>query len=335
MKSPESTNRSPARGLAAGLLICAWACLLLPSAPATANPLPEAVLFFHVQPVDPLFCATNTITTCDQIVQYTGDTGLLEFDLFVMQLVEPLDTVIFSLQTVLQWTPGWTLMDWEFCHDGIGTVDVAGDEALVDITWWGCPQQINEVFLAARFVVDVTGHGHFGQLEFLPSTLVLRCPPEEFILQPFTAPAEAGVECAYCFQPCDFSSPCNPQPDPTVIDLTLVQGQTAQRWIDVPISGGDYVWPCPVTFVCTEDWMTVEAAEVEFNHWLLTLTVDTAGLPTGPYEGWVRMEDQCVGCTRVNLQVLTSTGVPDENGHFPTGEPPVQNTWGQMKALYR
>ncbi len=298
-----------------------------------ANPLPSGVILVHVQPVTSDFCSTNPITDCEDIVQYTDASGTLEFDLYIQLLEFEPPISYYSLNTVVQWSPGWALLDWEFCHDGTGSVDVVGNEATVDIVWPSCPQAEGEVFLAARFVVEVTGYGKFGTLDWNESTVFVGCPPLTYSSFPFLAAAEAGVECSYCFVSCTFEGPCQPVPDPAMLDLSVIQGQASVSEIHIPVFGG-LTWPCAVSFVPTEDWMTFSYEEIGWNDYMVTLTVETAGLEPGFYEGWFRAEDACVGCTKVNLEVLPPVNaVPGDDP--TTGPPVVRSTWGTMKTLYR
>jgi hypothetical protein len=47
------------------------------------------------------------------------------------------------------------------------------------------------------------------------------------------------------------------------------------------------------------------------------------------YQDWVRTEVECVGCTRVILEVIDPTsGVPEDPAM-------LLNSWGQLKTLYR
>jgi len=327
------------------LLVPALFFLLLvnsttPMTPALANPLPDGLIMFHVQPISLDPYTQNPINNCDDIVQYTSAVGIMEFDLFFYPAAYGPETTTYSMNAVVQWSETWSVLDWIFFEGGEGTVDINGNQADVAITWPSCPGMNGDVFHAARFIVDVVGHGHFGQINWFDSTVFIGCPPDAFATLPFMTSAEAGVVCSYCYTPCDFSSPCHPFPDPTVLDLVVNQGSTVQSDIQVTVGGGPMGWPCTTFFLGTEEWMDLTAENLGWNDWTLTLTVDASELAPGFHEGWVRMEDHCVGCTKVNLTVIPATSVPDEgdlpdDGDIASVPLPVSTTWGSMKTLYR
>lgn len=294
-----------------------------------ANPLPTGLIFVHVQPPVENFCEINSITMCDEIVQYTDATGILEFDLYLMvPLGMPM--TYYGLQTSLAWPASWVFLGWEACHGGEGWFDPIGNGGALNITWPSCPTTENEVFLAARFVMQVTGYGKFGGADWGEATVTFDCPPDEYSEIIFMTAAEAGVECAYCFQPCDFGSACKPVPDPAELFLSVVQGQSAESQIHVPVLGGGFTMPCTPFFHTTADYMTVTYEEIGWNDYMVTLTVDTEELATGFHQAWFKAVDTCTGCTRVIVEVLPPVnGVPGEDPGQPT-----LSTWGAMKALY-
>jgi hypothetical protein len=311
-----------------------------PTTSALANPLPEGLIMIHVQPISLDPYAQNPINNCDDIVQYTTDVGRLEFDLFFYPAAYGPETTTYSMEAVVEWSDTWSVLDWIFFEGGEGTVDISGNQADIAVTWPSCPGMNGDIFHAARFIVDVVGHGHFGQINWFDCFVDIGCPPDAFTTQPFMTSAEAGVVCSYCYTPCDFSSPCHPFPDPTVLDLVVNQGGSVQSDIQVTVGGGPLGWSCTTFFLGSEEWMDVAAENLGWNNWTLTLTVDASELAPGFYEGWVRMEDHCVGCTKVNLTVLPATSVPDEdnrpeNGGLTSDPQPLATTWGSLKSLYR
>ncbi len=328
-------SRKPVIRCAAAVLVAtlAWGIMVVTTGPARANPLPPGGILIHVQPVNPDFCVTNPIADCAQIVSHTDADGVLEFDLFLLTFEFDRPVGIQSLLTMVQWPGQWTLLDYEICHGGEGPVEIIGNQAIMDITWPTCPVWSDEVFLAARFIIDVQGYGSFGQFEGFENTLVAGCPDSPANAYLMVGRADAGVECTYCYTQCNLGSPCNPHPDPDVLELQVPVGQTVQRDIHVPIFGGDLVYPCPTTFVADESWMSLDYEEIGWNDYMVTLTVDTSELQEGFYDGWVRAMDQCVGCTWVNLEVMPPTAVGDYD--LPDGPEPVASTWGLVKVLYR
>jgi hypothetical protein len=294
-----------------------------------ANPLPSGLIFVHVQPPVENFCEIDPITTCEEIVQYTDATGVLEFDLYIM-VPFAIPMTYYGLETALEWPAGWVLLGWEPCHGGEGWFDPIGSGGNLNIIWANCPQTENEVFLAARFIMDVTGYGKFGTSGYGDATVTFDCPPDDYSEIIFMTSAEAGVVCSYCYAPCDFSSACRPVPDPAELHLTIVQGESSESQIHVPVQGGGLMSPCMPSFVTTADYMTVTYEELGWNDYMVTLTVNTEGLATGFHQAWFRAEDTCVGCTEVIVEVLPPVNaVPGDQ----PGQPEL-STWGAMKALY-
>jgi hypothetical protein len=79
---------------------------------------------------------------------------------------------------------------------------------------------------------------------------------------------------------------------------------------------------CDALYEGTEDWMTVSGAPAgDWDH-IITLVIDTTDMEPDNYTGWVRMESDCAACTRVNLEVLSPTGVDDTA------------SWSRIKASY-
>ncbi|MGD8394694.1 MAG: hypothetical protein PVF43_04385 [Candidatus Eiseniibacteriota bacterium] len=297
------------------------------AAPCLANPIPEGALLVHVQPVDPGWCSAGAIATCDEIVQYTEMTGELEFDLFVYSTVFDPGTAVYRLLTTVEWPASWTVLDAHVCELGLGDILMNGNQAQLDITWPDCPPMNGYLFHAARFVVDVEGHGHFGDPAAF-SEVYMGCPPDGMTMGFMNATAEAGVECGYCFTPCDFQFPCHPVPDTELLALEVRQGETTTAQVHVPIYGGPMGWPCTPLFASSVAWMEVSYEEIGWNDYAVTLDIDTAALAQGAHEGWMRVTDQCTGCTRVLLEVLPPvSSAPDD--------PARERTWGQVKALYR
>jgi hypothetical protein len=149
------------------------------------------------------------------------------------------------------------------------------------------------------------------------------CEPNPWEIWPIQFAAEAGVECAYCFYPCDFGSPCKPRTTPGEIALTLTQGETAQRMVEVSL--GD---SCSPTFLTTAPWLSVSAEHVGWAQWRAVLDIDSDGLAPGYHRAWMRVEEECFGCTSVVLELLPSgTGVGEELA--------TPSTWGRVKTVYR
>lgn len=322
MNANVSASRSVLRAIFVGLIVTLT--VAVPGRLA-ANPIPEAAVFVHVQPEDPDAC-DNPLLSCDDIVQYTDASGVLEFDVYLStSMVWPLQ--VSSLQVEVEWPEAWDLIDYVACGGAMGEITVSGSSALLDLQWPDCPIADGDVFLAARFVLNVTENGDFRGTSFEPSAMV-GCPPDEMPVGPMPVSAEAGVECSYCWTACDFDYVCRPTPSEELVQLELHQGEVDDVEISVFVMG-DPDWPCWLECVGTESWMAVEDEVIDYYWHKLTLTVDTAGLEPGFYDGWVEIESTCMGCTKVILEVL-----PEVNS--VPGEDPatVETTWGKLKDAH-
>jgi hypothetical protein len=317
-------------GLTAGL-VCAALCLALPWF-AGANPLPPTAIFTHVQAPDPTFCDQSPLMHCAQIVQYTEATGVLEFDLFVWTFFagQQLDAV----QLTAEWPAEWGFVEGSLCNGAHGTMNVQGHRAVINASWApDCPTMETEVLLFGKILLNVTDRGEFGYSYSGPHTLTWGCPPNEWTeeLAAFVG-AEAGIECSHCYTDCGFDMVCLPEMTPHTLAVELPQGQIGEYGIDVTV----WMWeqPCPINFIPTESWMALGVEQLDWEHYRVSLTVDTSGMEPGEYSGWVRGESDCVDCCRVVLTVLDSQGIEEE----PVEKedlPGTVGSWGRVKNLYR
>ena len=301
------------RFVPAGLLI--WVSLVLPGS-AVANPLPESVIFTHVQPADPV--NPPPITECSQIVQYTEATGELEFDLYLHLVGPPYG--VESLEIQLGWPESWTFTGYQVPQGGGGIISVNGNQASVELNWPDCMETEHEVLLLLRCFVTVDGLGNFGQLGY-PNTVML-CSPENLLLEPEMYAATAGVVCDYCYTGCWLGFLCAPTTEVPLLDLQVTQGQMVMEEIlyHMDVEPGE---SCDALYEGTEDWMMVSGAPAGGWDHILTLVIDTTEMEPGSYTGWVRMESDCAACTLVNLEVLShNTGVDNTA------------SWSRIKAAY-
>lgn len=315
--------------LAAGLSTLA---LLAALTPAAANPLPDAAVLIHVQPAvgspEP-----TTITSCDEIVQYTEQSGYLEFDVFVYALSfqgMPISQVAFGLE----WPADWTLYSTEVFHDGEGGITQTGPgQADLDVTWPSCPILEDQVFLVGRLVMEVTHPGSLvTDLNWTPAGHY-GCPPQTCEFYAMAGEGQAAVVCSYCAIPCDLHDPCRAELSPPTLELDALQGETTQGVIDATVHGGDGSMPCPITFDATAPWISLDTEWFDWYTVTITVTADATGLATGTHACWVRGLHECVGCTRVLLTVeASSQGVPEDP---PVPGPAQQVSWGTLKGLYR
>jgi hypothetical protein len=294
-----------------------WA-LALPGG-ASANPLPEAAVFVHVQPPAP---GSPPLGGCDQIVQHTSATGELEFDLYLKCFVCEPGMPLSAASVEFDWDPDWTWLGYELPEGATGSVSVNGAQASAELSWPDCPPLEAEVTLLLRCFLAVTGTGDFG-MAGAPTVVEVGCPPPGTQISGWVLPARAGVVCAYCWTDCAFGDVCCPSTPTTLLTLAVPQGEPIVETLDYHVWGG--MWPCPLEASGSEAWMGVSAESTGEGSYQVTLSVDTGSLAPGHYAGWVRGESDGVACTRVELEVLLPTGVPAG---------PLDPSWGAVKAYY-
>jgi hypothetical protein len=303
---------------------------------------------FHVQPVDPYFCATCPITSCAEIIQHTEQTGVLEFDLFYHDpfVVPP---QIYSLVANIEWSPLWTPLEAEICGGGEGSIELTGpNRATVDVIWPDCPQWgFDGVFLVARFVFDVGGPGSIWTTDWLEEHINLGCPPN--LMHPFDvlmASTTAGT-CSFCPPRCDRQDPCHAYFYSGSIELEVAQGSVIETTATVYCSGRWGVEPCIADLTTTVEWMSWNESQI---WWLssgevqeLALTIDAQNLDPGTYEGWGRAaarcdyctETECVGCIAVDLTVLDTQDIAEDEPSRGPDDRGSASSWGQIKATFR
>ncbi|MFH1144624.1 MAG: hypothetical protein V1774_08790 [Candidatus Eisenbacteria bacterium] len=292
---------------------------------AGANPLPNSICQVHVQAPDPAYC-DHPITSCEQVVPYTHATGILEFDVLIINA----EGHTTSLQTSVSWPASWELIEYEICIPAQGDVQVQGNELLLDLAWPDCLEAW--MIPVARVVLNVTENGFCtaGGGE-----IFVGCEPYTFQDFPLPGQAEAGAGCAHCVAPCALD-PCRPSLDPASLDMETARGEILVENIHVDISGSYGMEPCTeMIFYGTESWMEV-IAHWDPSYWSveLELIVDATLLEPGTYHGWVKGEDACIDCTEVLLTVFDNAlSVPDERDH-PDPAPGTLD-WGWIKALYQ
>ncbi|MCK4413292.1 MAG: hypothetical protein KAY32_07100 [Candidatus Eisenbacteria sp.] len=334
--TPSQQRHGGKWGAGCSVILAAVLVVALPPV-LLANPLPEAGFMIHVQTPDPSSCTQWPASDCSQIVQYTEDQGLLEFDLFIYPVAYS-DVEIYSAAIHLDWCPDWTLQEWTICGDYEGSVTLGAHQADLDLTWSDCPETAGGIFLVGRFVLDVTGHG-VVEASLLDGNLVIGCPPNDMEIG-WLVPgrAEAGVTCGYCYEPCDYGEPCTPVLTPGTVLLDVPQGETVQTEIEAYVFGHYGLEPCWNTiFEGTEDWMSLIVDEIGDQDYILTLTVDTSSLCQGDYHGWVRGVADCVDCSAVHLTVTErAQGIPEDDVPvWDADNPQDPVSWSGLKARYR
>lgn len=285
--------------LALGILLLVVAAAL----PALANPLPDMLVFTHVQPYDA--SGPPDIQDCDEIVQYTFDGGALEFDIYVQRyfVEEPLELYEFSLDS--DWPEDWTLTGFEFFHEGVGDVSAAGGSLHLEATYWNCPGFAGELVPLARVFATVDGYGEFpgaGGAALLTDGCYTGTPQEIYV-----EGAQAAVECGYCYQDCGFAWFCVPHEQTEGVGLTVVEGAAVGTTIEFS-SGDGSGQVCDTLFETSEDWLSIEVEQVSNTYYSVSVTADAENLSQGEYTGWVSAETAaCKACTRIDLTVYATT----------------------------
>ena len=301
------------------LALAALGILALPRI-AGGNPLPEAAIFVHVQPAAP---GAPPLADCAQLVQYTSETGELQFDLYLKCFICEPGYPLSALALEFTWNPAWTWLGYELPAGAAGSVSVVGNQASANLSWPDCPPVAGEVALVLRCFLNVTGEARFPAGGGDASVLT-GCPPNTALVVAWLQPARAGVLCSYCWADCDFGALCAPNTATPLLTLAVPQGELISETVDFSVYGG--YWPCPLQGSGSEPWMQVTTESLgEEGDYRVTLGVDTGLLEPGHYSGWLRGESDCVACTRVELEVLLPTGVP--------AGPPAPSL-GRIKAYY-
>jgi len=296
--------------------------------PASANPLPGGVVLVNVEPPDPAICSEGTITECAGITQYTTETGLLEFTVFVYTYFLP--EGITGVETTLEWPAEWNLVEGDLCGASDGTFQVSSNS--VDITSYFVSEDPTVfVYPFARLLFDVTCE---GQLVGVGDCMMRwGLPPDEGWEYIWVEPGQAGCLCSYSYMTCDFESPCRPTMDPEQLMFELPEGESSQQMIHAHAPYGPQ---CSSIFDPIGDWLNIEVYEVGSNEWDIVVTADATGLAQGEHTGWVRGLAQAPRCTEVTLFVTAgSQGMPDDWGPGATTEEGATTTWGAIKSLYR
>jgi hypothetical protein len=290
--------------------------------PATANVVPEAMVYFNVQPAGPpeLYCQ-STIWECAQMQQTTPDQGLIEFQIFILASSYG---EVTSFTADMTWPDEWGLVDGAFCHEGEGNLQYWGSNPHpLEITW-PCPGP-DRLFMALHLVFEVHG---YGKLTTDNPSLWLGCPPGGYSVLATSMFGEAGTDCEYTDQPCaDFDFDCEPSFASHELTLTTVVGGSAHGEIVFGASWGHmHQYGCHGRFHANDgaDWCAAEIQDGASQYTnLLVIDADAAGLDPGVYETWVQVESSTLArCVEVTLEVQEATAVS-------------RVTWGTVKALYR
>jgi hypothetical protein len=284
---------------------------------ALANPIPNYIIYSHVQPVGGDFCGDLPINGCSGLVQSTTLGGPLEFDLFLWQYVDDPYWPCDSLLVPLEWPPDWSFVSHDVCgttgasftpSSGGGVLHVPSLEGYGPNPHWRG---------LLRVVLDVSSPGWFKILDVGDCVV-------------FTTDVRAGLECGNCAWPCTWGpfglyGASFPSLEPTELELRAETGMSAVGEIGVglyDIQTGEHI-----SYVSAESWLSLESRSIPPGYYdrayEVTVTAHADSLDPGVYEGWVEVQRmRCSECARVVFTVVPSTGVQAE-------------TWGSVKNRYR
>ncbi|MBD3160812.1 MAG: hypothetical protein GF346_01560 [Candidatus Eisenbacteria bacterium] len=299
------------------MLLPAIALVLLATT-APANPLPPAFLFFHVQPLNQEFCEQNPIETCEQIVQYTEETGWMEADLFLM----PIDPVIRDATFEVEWSQWWgESVGFENCIGGICVETPMGNR--LQLQWVFEPPL--EIDPSAPILL-----GRIGVVAEDPGEVWLDSGSMtgENWTEVVGGSGLIGVDECYCFTSCEtFGPACGASFDDPDLYLEAPKGEVVEGVLNARLRYGPDFQPCPVNFAedqeCCELSVVYDEPDIE-----VTVTVDTRDLPVGEHAFNVRSESECVDCARVHVNVLEPSGIPEDT-------PSLTRTWGRVRSDFR
>ncbi len=320
LNSHALTPRHNRRTIAASALLTVLACF--GSAHVLANPIPPWVVLTHVHENDGAdFCASLSVSTCDEIVQATDQTGRLAFDFIARPSVDGMsleviysDCVNFSFAA--EWPEDWGFVQAQAC--GSGTIEVT--------------QQANRVIFSVESLRGAPeGEGLVGM-----GRVVLDVVSEGSVRRPSggtwigATPGRAGTACSDCV-PITCEVPPAPHvyplPSPAILELTASQEGTAVDSFHVDSRGFDP--DCEeYGFESSAPWLVLEIGEPVVSPWGPVYDVgvlaDGGGLEEGTYEGWIEIRaPRCQECVKVVFDV-------------PAGSSPVPAvTWSAMKARFR
>jgi len=303
---------------------------------AHGNPLPPSGLAVHVDAGAPGFCEQSPLTECTEIVQYTSEVGELAFGLYYVSYFEEYSP--YELSVEINWPEQWTHREIEICGgaDGYWSATSA-TSAEIDVNWHDCPPWEGGIKLYAIVHMGVYGPGTMT-VETLDASV--GCPPTVYDDWPVPGMAQAGVQCSYCFRPCDLSNPCQPVLTPATLSLSADVGGTAEETIHIDMPREEWESPCDAFVDATVDWLSVDYAyDPYLGEGSITVSADASELEPGGHVGYVRCRSEdgwqagCTTCTHVLFEVIANQGAPGEG---PLDDEPAKVTsWGHVKRIYR
>jgi hypothetical protein len=311
------TGRDPVpapRSWTVAVLLSAACSFAFAATSALANPIPYAFVYVDIRDPEGDFCTAYMPVSCDELVQTTDRTGMLEFDIVYCspygwgldQFYESSD-IVFTMA----WSQDWQFVEAQACGSGIVGVAQEGNHATFSIQDpHGVPAS-EEFAGLGRVILNVTGEGSawFSQ-EW-----------HDFFAD--WAEGRAGVSCGTCVRLwCDHYGYDTPELTPRLLELTADATGAATGSFHVDPTG--YFGPDTLSFHADVPWISLDLIHLQENspRYDVTVHADAAGLSPGVHEATIEVSAQyCYECERVILTVLNT---------------PVRPTsWGSLKRLFR
>ncbi len=284
---------------------------------SAANPLPTEFVFVNVQPWQDGFCATNPITECAQVQQYSTAEGDVEFDLYIhpyFWFFGPMTSFHFDVN----WPSGWQYTSFESCLGGTVQETRYSNHTVVQVGYDPAIQPAETMLLVGRIRMNVQG---FGELDF--ATIGYNGDMAA------VSHAQAGVQNCFCETSCAaFTDACGVIFSPHVLNIDVPRGQRTESSFYTILSYNDHDGPCPTQFVEEEPWLQLIPVQLGAP-WEISLRVlvDASNLEDGIYQAEVRGEATCHMCATVVVHVLTTADQPEPSTRL--------ESWGGIKSIYR
>ncbi len=300
---------------------------ILFASPAEPNIAPDALLYFHVQPLGaPEELCLSDIDWCGDMHPSTPEQGLLEFQVFI----DPQQGIhgelpIPWLGGEWAWPDAWSPVSVAFCNGGDGWFDFTGGNPHVLQAAWPCEFIPDEMFLAMTVVFDVHGYGRLEPVG--DPVLVLGCGGDQVVVTPVADFAEAGTECEYSSQPCRAGKwfCCEAEFDGDELAMRGRAGESAHAELGFEVA--DLCYRCSGLLHVHSDtpWLT-GSIEDTANFWefILVADADLADVPPGAYACELQVEEDSsiARCLPVTVNVDEASAV-DEEVSGSSGSPPL------------
>jgi hypothetical protein len=312
-------ERMALRGQRTATLMLAAYTLVCVGSAALANPGPMGIVYTHIHAGGGDFCSALPVSTCEEFVQVTDATGILNFDMILpcwWDDFEWLYGAVTNLEFTIQWPAEWQFVDASACGSGAVSVVHEGNGARFSIeNLEGAP--VNGQLLGlGRVVLNVTSEG---------STSCPDWPHPESISW-----VEGRISgCGNCVHGvCGDYSPVRPALPSPVLDLTADSSGTASGVFRVESDGSEHGNPLEYTFSSTAPWITIEPISIDdpdYPRYDVTVTADDGTLEPGVHETWIEVQSAtCYECERIIFTV-------------PETDPPAadEETWGSLKTRFR